>query len=353
MISSCRVASSAATASASASAVVASTRTSAVRTYSAIAAANTFSTGGGGILNAPRPLFQNTHMVQHPQAQQLQQQLQQQPLLQQQQQQPQQRRSMKGGSRGARGHGWFLKYRQGLGGRHLQGKFWDRDVEYLEEWNDQILELGSTLVYINVKVGGSASGSASTDGAEPTTTTTTATTKDYTLHLQCATAALPETCQNFIQLGLDGYYDNTTFYRMEAQTGLAAGDVQHLQGKGGHCHPDMGIYGVLKMESMVLRHTQGMVTMLCPGVDRVDSRFFCCTHDAPQLDGYHVPFAKLTPESMDIVHEWQKTIYTKRGKPTVDMVITNIGLVEEEEKNPHVVVAQEKEPQVVAPGVSP
>lgn len=257
---------------------------------------------------------------------------------QQQLQQQQQRgfaAAMKGGTRGARGHGWFLKYRQGLGGRHLQGKFWDRDIEFLEDWNQQILDLGSKQAFINVRVG-SASASSSKHDDDHDTTKATTTTKEkeedeFQLLVDLATEALPETTQNFIQLGLDGYYTNTTIYRIEKTTGFACGDVQHLHGKGGHCHPDLGTYGVLKMEPMVMRHTRGVITMLCPGVDRVDSRFFCVTHDAPQLDGYHVPFGKLTDESLQILDEWHKNIFTKRGKPTVDMTITQIGLVNEEQ----------------------
>ena len=43
----------------------------------------------------------------------------------------QQIRLMGTGSRGARGHGWLHKYRAGEGGRHLQGRYHNRDIEKL------------------------------------------------------------------------------------------------------------------------------------------------------------------------------------------------------------------------------
>ena len=38
---------------------------------------------------------------------------------------------------------------------------------------------------------------------------------------------------------------------------------------------------------MALWHTAGVVTMLCPKVNEIDSRFLLCGQDAPHLDGIH------------------------------------------------------------------
>ena len=42
------------------------------------------------------------------------------------------------GTRGSRGHGWYLKYKAGEGGRHLQGR-WNIDAVEMSEWNDQVM----------------------------------------------------------------------------------------------------------------------------------------------------------------------------------------------------------------------
>lgn len=44
------------------------------------------------------------------------------------------------GTRGSRGTGWLTKYREGLGGRHLQGR-WNVDVEEMKEWNDTVVAM--------------------------------------------------------------------------------------------------------------------------------------------------------------------------------------------------------------------
>jgi len=57
-----------------------------------------------------------------------------------------------GGSRGARGHGWWVNYRAGKGGRHLQGTYSHLDLESMAEWNDAVLGMGRKLAYLDVRV---------------------------------------------------------------------------------------------------------------------------------------------------------------------------------------------------------
>ena len=112
-----------------------------------------------------------------------------------------QRRSLATGSRGARGHGWYLNYRASKGGRHLQGGYHDREsLEECERWNDAILQLGSTRVFLDVVV-------------EPRTSPLIATQKvidippleelkgeRHRLTIDIATRVLSETTDNFIEL---------------------------------------------------------------------------------------------------------------------------------------------------------
>ena len=75
------------------------------------------------------------------------------------------------GSRGTRGHGWYLKYRQGRGGRHLQGEYWDRREHHwdMQQWNDAVVGLGSQFVYLDVAVEppAAASGGAASASSAP------------------------------------------------------------------------------------------------------------------------------------------------------------------------------------------
>jgi hypothetical protein len=96
------------------------------------------------------------------------------------------KRLLASGARGAKGHGWFNKYREGLGGRHLQGRWHDRDVAKLGEINDRVFALNAsadadapTQAYLDVSVGG---------------------TESRRIIIELASAALPQTCLNFAKL---------------------------------------------------------------------------------------------------------------------------------------------------------
>jgi cyclophilin family peptidyl-prolyl cis-trans isomerase len=215
-----------------------------------------------------------------------------------------QRASFGTGSRGSRGLGWYQKYREGRGGRHLQGKYWDRNVEELQDLNQTVFNFGSDGHYLDLKIGSDV----------------------HRLELELATAALPMTTQNFQLLSQDGFYQDTIVHRIEKKVGLCMGDVNKKEGKSGHCHASLGPHGKLpETEPLVLSHLAGVVTMVCPGVDKVDSRFILLSEDAPHLDGMFVGFGRLNEASLAIVKELESTHYTTRGLPNVEMKIVASG----------------------------
>ena len=106
--------------------------------------------------------------------------------------QEQQHRSLATGAKGARGHGWLKKYREGRGGRHLQGRWHDRDVDGLNAINDQVFALNASAAsnndipakaYLNLSVGGAEA---------------------RRVVIELASAALPKTCENFTKLCTSG-----------------------------------------------------------------------------------------------------------------------------------------------------
>ena len=101
-------------------------------------------------------------------------------------------RSLATGAKGARGHGWLKKYREGRGGRHLQGRWHDRDVDGLNAINDQVFALNASAAsnndipakaYLNLSVGGAEA---------------------RRVVIELASAALPKTCENFTKLCTSG-----------------------------------------------------------------------------------------------------------------------------------------------------
>ena len=226
------------------------------------------------------------------------------------------RRTLATGTRGARGHGWYVKYKEGLGGRHLQGPHPNRNVDHLNAMNQQALDLGSIQMYL-----------------ELTHDNNSAKTR---IDLTCAAYALPKTTKNFELLCEEKTYLNSLVYRFQKDVGFCLGDYIRNTGKAGACHPSVtNMWGLVDSEPLVMSHTAGTISLITPGVDKGDSRFMLITHDSPHLEGRFVPFGKMTEESLEALLEIEnKGIYTVRGRPILDMFISDCGVVYHPDKEP-------------------
>ncbi len=170
-------------------------------------------------------------------------------------------------------------------------------------------------------------------------------TKRVTIEL--ASEALPHTCRNFVSLcsssggsqdEVEGNlsYQNTKVFKIEPKVGICMGDVTGgNDGLQGSCHPStvtskeaQGNPHTFEHESTVLSHcSKGMVSMLSTGMDKNDSRFMITTvDDAPHLDGKYVAFGRVQ-EGLDVLEDLVKGVYTKKGRPTVDIEVVNCGVV--------------------------
>ncbi len=265
-------------------------------------------------------------------------------------------RSFATGTRGARGHGWLHKYRSGEGGRHLQGRYHKRDLQKLTSINDQVFALNEkigedspsssqetapvlppTRVFLDFAMEGGGGGDESLtkndvdDSPQPSTSTTTTTTQRVIIEL--ASAALPNTCRNFVDLcnAKDGEvgYKHSKVFRILPKVGLCLGDTTHWNnGKQGRCSPMISETGMFADEPTVVSHSEkGIVSMLSTGVDKNDSRFMITTvEDAPHLDGRYVAFGRVK-EGLDSLQEIVKTTYTRRGVPSVNIQVVNCGVL--------------------------
>lgn len=237
-----------------------------------------------------------------------------------------------GGTRGARGHGWFKKYRAGLGGRHLQGRHDNRDRQKLASINDEVFALNRSFVddstastnnhttaYIDLQIDGNDND-----------------TNRQRIVIELASAALPNTCGNFAALCRDGSsshgYELTKVFKIVKDTGLCLGDnTPNNNGEGGRCHPDFASerhnpYS-FNHESTALSHSQkGMVTMLSSGLDKNDSRFMITMADAPQLDGKYVAFGRVK-EGLEWLENTAFNTFTKRGMPITKIEVVSSGLL--------------------------
>lgn len=232
------------------------------------------------------------------------------------------RRSFGTGPRGARGHGWYTKYRAGKGGRHLQGEYFDRSLEDCQKWNDAVLQLGCRQVYLDISV-------------EPSTeelpTIENMTGERHRLIMDIASTVMPETTDNFIQL-LERY-PGSRAYRIEKNVGLMLGDYVTNTGKTGQASTQ-GSYHVMsrtiEKDPLAMWHVPGTVSMLVPTVDEIDSRFMLITQESYHLDGIQRAFGRLTRESLAIVQKLERETLTKVGLPTsAHLMIAECGLVDD------------------------
>lgn len=248
------------------------------------------------------------------------------------------------GTRGSRGHGWLHKYRKGLGGRHLQGRYHNRDLEKRVAINNQVFALNDNhnhnhkerkrnVAFLDLKI---------EDKNE---------TQRVTIEL--ASEVLPNTCENFMALctgtsatsastsstsstqNENGTYQNSKVFKIEPKVGICLGDVTEANnGLQGTCHsstPNQNATGspdTFAHESTVLSHAQkGMVSMLSTGLDKNDSRFMITTvEDAPHLDGRYVAFGRVM-EGLDVLEGLVKNVYTKKGRPQKSISIVNCGVL--------------------------
>lgn len=279
------------------------------------------------------------------------------------------------GTRGARGHGWYVNYRAGKGGRHLQGEYYDReDVQQCMEWNQSILQLGSQQVYMDVvlepaststktkasnTVANAISNNDATDASINDDATDPSSDDDapdpYTrnklrdvrtlsgekvrLVIDVATEVMPETTKNFIDLCCNTEvtrYIGSIMYRVERNAGIiCGGDVLTNTGRNGKAaYPkstdidEPTIRFDIANDPLVMWHIPGTISMIVPKVGTVDSRFMLCTQLNRHLDGTHRAFGQLSPESLEIVHNWYLTLLTRKGVPTsYDLIIADCGLL--------------------------
>jgi cyclophilin family peptidyl-prolyl cis-trans isomerase len=228
-----------------------------------------------------------------------------------------------GGARGARGHGWWVNYRAGKGGRHLQGEYSHMNVEDLKAWNDAVFSLGSQFVYMDflMEPFHQDGGRADED------------LERHRLVIELASEVFPRATENFtklLQANKNGF-KTSILHRVEKNVGLVGGHVWKGTGK---CHEDLSMATSLtsmeQKESMVLSHIPGVVTMLSQRVQEIDSRFLLCAHHAPHLEGKAIAIGRLDEQSLKQIQTWESTLITQKGRPSiVQLRIAECGILED------------------------
>jgi len=139
----------------------------------------------------------------------------------------------------------------------------------------------------------------------------------------------PETCQNFIKLVKDGFYNGMIFHRVMDDFMIQAGNTM----------PDgttkESPYGQISKFEGNLNHEDGTISMASTkGGEPGEAQFFICDGAQPGLDGSYAAFGKTIygiKVVQDIADEEQDGSYGSvgGGKPYNDIIIQKIYMAKE------------------------
>jgi cyclophilin family peptidyl-prolyl cis-trans isomerase len=134
---------------------------------------------------------------------------------------------------------------------------------------------------------------------------------------------MPITCNNFIKLANDEFYDGMIFYRISDDFMIQAGrffaDGSEVFSK----------YGNIDFEESDLKHVDGAISMASTGVKvGGSSEFFICDGEQAFLDGNYAAFG-VTIEGLDVVRNIASQPHDNSspaggGKPYTDITINSI-----------------------------
>ena len=137
---------------------------------------------------------------------------------------------------------------------------------------------------------------------------------------------VPNTCENFIKLANDGFYDGLVFHRIS----------DNFMIQGGLIYPDgstkQSPYGTIDLEiNPEVRHIDGAISMARTNdPNSASSQFFICDGSQPLLDDSYAVFG-VTLNGMDVVRDIADDTHDQSlepnpggGRPLEDIIINSI-----------------------------
>ena len=133
----------------------------------------------------------------------------------------------------------------------------------------------------------------------------------------------PVSCENFLKLAEEGFYDGLIFHRII--TGfMIQGGCPDGTGTGGPGYSIKGEFSQNGYRNNDLTHTRGVLSMArSADPDSAGSQFFICHQDAPHLDGSYAAFGKVT-DGLTILDSIAEIETDFRDRPEAPPVIVSI-----------------------------
>ena len=143
-----------------------------------------------------------------------------------------------------------------------------------------------------------------------------------TIDIELDATAAPITCENFLKLVNQGFYNGLTFHRVIPGFMIQGGDPSG-NGTGG---PGWHIKGEFLQNGVnnPIKHTRGVISMArAMDPNSAGSQFFIMTSDSPHLDGQYAAFGKVL-EGMDVADAIVSVKRDMRDKPLEPQVMKSI-----------------------------
>ena len=132
----------------------------------------------------------------------------------------------------------------------------------------------------------------------------------------------PVTCENFIELVNQHFYDGLIFHRIIKNFMIQGGDPTGT-GMGGSKKNIVGEFSQNGHQNNH-KHTRGTISMArAMNHDSASSQFFICHVDTPHLDGGYAAFGQMV-EGFDVLDDLAKVRTDWRDKPLEPVVIKSI-----------------------------
>lgn len=117
-------------------------------------------------------------------------------------------------------------------------------------------------------------------------------------------------------------YKESIFHRIIPNFMIQGGDIRNRNGTGA-----ITIFGQNRFEdeNLKTKHRKGCLSMANSGPDTNGSQFFITVAETPHLDGKHVVFGQVTPETYKYVEEISKVQTGWQDRPVHPVKIVNCG----------------------------
>ena len=155
---------------------------------------------------------------------------------------------------------------------------------------------------------------------------------DHKLKIGLFNSVVPITADNFYQLCVNKFYDNSPFHRIIPNFMIQGGDFTNHDGTGGHAFkykptdPDY-----FDDENFLIKHGDHVLSMANTGRNTNGSQFFITLENTAWLNGKHVVFGRLinSQQVADSITKTMESFGSRRGTTSKPVILVKCEEIKE------------------------